>query len=150
MYVFVCVCVCACTRVCACDIKLTLAGQACVCVCVCVCVCACTCVRACDIKLTLAGQALTMVKTLYRQPLPKPPPAPQAPMSESEIVGLRRRRLEAAHKAQAWEAKCIEEEEGDAKYCLLADQELNALFPHLRPEVMEAFEMASRLGDRDR
>lgn len=103
-----------------------------------------------DIKLTLVEQALTMVKTLYRLPLPKPPPAPQAPMTESEIVGLRKRRLQAAQKAQAWEAKCIEEEEGDAKYCLLQDDEIPDLFPHLRPEVMEAFEMAARLGDRDR
>jgi len=30
-----------------------------------------------DIKLKVVEQALTMVKTLYRQPLPKPPPAAQ-------------------------------------------------------------------------
>ena len=44
-----------------------------------------------DIKLKVVDQALTMVKTLYRQALPKEKPAAQTPMLEAEILALRKR-----------------------------------------------------------
>jgi hypothetical protein len=44
-----------------------------------------------DIKLKVVDQALTMVKTLYRQALPKDKPAAQAPMLEGEVLALRKR-----------------------------------------------------------
>ena len=103
-----------------------------------------------DIKLVLVEQALSMVKTLYRQPLSSPAPAPQAPMTETEILSLRRRRWDAHVKAEAWEEKCLAQEEESSRFIPLQDTNLTSLFPMMRPEVTEAFEMAARLGDRDR
>jgi len=71
-------------------------------------------------------------------------------MLESEVLALRKRRWDAHVKAEAWEAKCIAEEEAESRYFLLEDNKLSKLFPLLRPEVTESFEMAARLGDRDR
>jgi len=44
----------------------------------------------------------------------------------------------------------VAEEEAESRYFLLEDNKLSKLFPLLRPEVTESFEMAARLGDRDR
>ena len=75
-------------------------------------------------------QALTMVKTMYRQPMPPPAQANgqahgMAPTTEAEISGLRRRRWDAHLKAQAWESKCIGLEDQSAHYIPLEDDDLS-------------------------
>ena len=81
-------------------------------------------------SVQVVEQALTMVKTMYRQPMPPPAQANgqahgMAPMTEAEISGLRRRRWNAHLKAQAWESKCIGLEDQSAHYIALEDDDLS-------------------------
>ena len=52
-------------------------------------------------------QALTMVKTLYRQPLPKDKPSAQAPMLEGEILALRKRYASVMYACMCVYVLCV-------------------------------------------
>mmetsp|Transcript_33084 Transcript_33084/g.87836 ORF Transcript_33084/g.87836 Transcript_33084/m.87836 type:complete len:407 (+) Transcript_33084:230-1450(+) len=117
-----------------------------------------------SVKLPVVSEALEMVKPFYSQPAVTPTSGnsssrPSAattgpgscaipgPVTEADILALRARRQAAHTKALAWELKSAEGFE------LLYDGEelqgeLQVLFPLARPEVMEAFEIASRVGER--